>query len=142
MRDPNSPDLNSIVIGAGDLTEDLVSFVTATLADDVLDAVDVGRELDRQNNFASEPITIAAILICTTSAVIEIGRIVETWLENKREDDQTRLVIEAYTASPEAGAAVERAVTGHAKVAETRKLPQHPDYTKFKFSGLGQSSPQ
>ncbi|MED5803355.1 hypothetical protein VX037_20225, partial [Gordonia sp. Z-3] len=109
-------DRNIIEINAGSLTEDLISYVTGELEDDVLDEVEVGRELDRPDHYASEPITIAAILIGTTAAIVQIGRLLERWTEMSRQKSQVNLVIKAYTVSPEAGKAVENVVAKHAEV--------------------------
>jgi hypothetical protein len=129
-------DRNILEIDAGPLTEDLVSYVTEQLDDETLDQIEVGRELDRPDDFASEPITISVILIfTTTAAVIEVGRMVERWIEKKRQEGQVNLLIKAYTVSTEAGEAVEKAVAKHSEVAKVMPLPEHPDYTKFNLAG-------
>jgi hypothetical protein len=130
-------DRNDIEFDAGPLTEELISYITQELDDETLDGVEVGRKLDRPDDLAGEPFTILAIAIGTTATIIQIGRITERWLEKKRQQGQVELLLKAYTISAEAGAAVERVVQRNTDVAKLMKLPEHPDYTKFTFGGIG-----
>lgn len=113
-------------ITAGTLTDDLAAFVTTELPDSVLDAVEVDRVLDRPDGLASEPITIGLILTLGTAAVIQVGRILERWIEQRRQVEQLELVIRAHGVSSAAGDAIERVVTAHADVAKLYVLPEHP----------------
>lgn len=106
-----------LALAAGELSEDLIRFVTAELDDEVLDEVDVYRVLDRQDDLASEPITIAVVLGLGTAATYSVGRIVERWIEKKRQHENIELVIEAYKVAPEAGRIVADLARNHSEVS-------------------------
>jgi hypothetical protein len=134
-------DANELIFTAGEGgedTEDLIGQITKELEEKkLLDQVKIGRELIQSDDLGSEPFTIAAIVICSTAVTIEVGRIVERWQEKRRQREQIKLTIEAFTVSEEAGKAVAKLAEKHADT-DLQKLPQHPDYTKFDL--LGQSS--
>jgi hypothetical protein len=134
----DNDDKNELVFKAGDLTEDLISYIADELAKqdvNMLDEVEIGRELHRPDALAGEPITIAVLLVCgTTAATIEVGRIVERWLENRRQREQIKLTIEAFKLSDKAGEAVAGIAEKNADT-ELTKLPEPPDYTKFTMAG-------
>ena len=107
-----------LLLSAGDdLTEDLVGYITKELSDEELDQIDVHRELDRRDDLASEPITIACLIGASSAVAVAVGRIVERWLETKRQEEQINLTMTAYKESPEAGKAVAGIVRTHAGVA-------------------------
>src|SRR4051794_22257453 len=107
----------TITLKAGDATEELISFITNGLPDDLLDATDIEREHAKDFQVASEPITIGVLVTVTPVAAIAIARLLEKWLEARRQQGNIKLVLEAFGLSDEAGAAVARIAEKHADVS-------------------------
>jgi hypothetical protein len=133
---------NAVVMKVGENgedTEDLISYVVAELADpkinllvqadpkvNLLDEVEIDRQLHRPDDMAGEPITIGVLVVCgTVTATIAVGRIVERWMENKRQEKQIKLTIAAFTTSEAAGKAVAEIAKKNAGT-ELTKLPKIP----------------
>lgn len=111
-----------LTLTAGELTEDLIRFVTGELDDEVLDDVDVHRVLARQDDLASEPITIAVVLGLSTATVVAVGRIIERWIEKKRQRENIELTIEAFKLGPKAGQLIGNLARSHAEVSVSYSL--------------------
>ncbi len=88
--------MSTIRIEAGDQTEDLIQFVTKQLDDATLDEIEIKREVEWPSGLASEPITIAVTMIGMT-VIVEVTRLVERWLEKKRQIETLKIVASAPT---------------------------------------------
>lgn len=113
----------TLYLEAGSRTEDLLTFITTELDDDVLDQVEIDRQGLKSDRLATEPVTIAATLTLATTTVVIVGRIIERWLENDRQLEQLRLVATGFERSDEAGRALAALGKENAKVAVTYALP-------------------
>jgi len=115
--------MTTLLIAAGDETEDLLQFVTSNIDDETLDQIDVRRELAPPSGVISEPITTAVTLQLGAVAVIAVARLIERWLEMRDQEMQRRVVLEAYQVSHEAGQALEALAAKHTEVMLRRDLP-------------------
>lgn len=117
----------TIRLKAGDATEELISFITNGLPDELLDATEIEREHPKDFQVASEPITFGVLMTLTPVAAIAVARLLEKWLEARRQCEHIKLVLEAFDLSGEAGAAVARIAEKHADVSITFGMPEAPD---------------
>ncbi|WP_138731646.1 hypothetical protein [Modestobacter excelsi] len=118
-------------VSAGDDTEDLVRYITSQLDNDSLDQVEVVRDLDRRGDLASEPITVAALVAVTGVTVVTIGRIIERWLENRRQHAEAKMLITTYQLSKEAGDAYAALASRHADVSIEYQLADPGSVTQL-----------
>ncbi len=88
--------MTTLRIEAGDQTEDLIQFVTKELDDATLDEIDISREVSKPSGLASEPITISVTFL-GIAAIVAVTRLVERWLENKRQGAAIRMLVDAPT---------------------------------------------
>jgi hypothetical protein len=120
--------MSVLKIDAGKQTEPLLKEVLNSLDDATLDTVGVDRTFAPADGLGSEPITIAVTLTLSPAVAIGLTIAVRKWLENRRQEEQVKLLIDAYALSDEAGKSVERLTTLHAGVAVKLHdaLPQNP----------------
>jgi hypothetical protein len=109
--------MTKLELKAGDQTEELLRFITNELDDEVLDTIEIEREGLRSDKLATEPLTVAATLTLATTTVVIIGRLIERWLENKKQIDQLDIVAEGFKQSDEAGKALSVLAKMNAKVS-------------------------
>jgi hypothetical protein len=113
----------TLYLDAGSHTEDLLTFLTNELDDDLLDSIEIEREGLKSDRLATEPITIAATLTLATTTVIVVGRIIERWMEGQRQLQQLRVVANGFKQSDEAGKALAALGKENAKVAVSYGMP-------------------
>jgi hypothetical protein len=65
---------------------------------------------------ASEPVTAAVLIGLGSAAVVSVGRIIERWIEKRRQAENLNLVLQAYRVSEEAGAVLAETAKRHAEV--------------------------
>src|SRR4051794_6591778 len=106
-----------LLLSAGEHTEELARFITEGLSDDELDQVDVWRDIERRDDLAAEPLTVALLIGVGGTVAVTVGRIIERWLENRRQRQQVELAITAYGVSNEAGKEVVGLLRAHARVS-------------------------
>jgi hypothetical protein len=111
---------------AGDLTEELLRFVTAELDDATLDQIEVERTRRASEGLASEPLTAAATLTLATTAVVAVTRLIERWLEKQRQLETLTIVAEGFTESDEAGRELAKLAASHANVSVKHELSKEP----------------
>ncbi len=108
-----------VLIDAGDQTEELAQFIAKALDDETLDGIQFDRELAENEGLASEPITTAVVLTLSSIAAAAVVRLIERWLENKRQDSNLKLVLDAFFRSDEAGKAAAQLALRHADISIT-----------------------
>ncbi|MEK8031438.1 hypothetical protein AACH06_11470 [Ideonella sp. DXS29W] len=113
----------TLMLDAGRYTEDLLAFLTNELDNEILDQIEIERRNLKSEKLATEPVTVAATLTLATTAVVVVGRIIERWLENRRQLDQLRVVANGFNQSDEAGRALAALGKENAKVAVTYGMP-------------------
>jgi len=106
-----------VLIDAADHTEELAQFIAHGLDDETLDGIQFDRQLAETEGLASEPITMAVVLTLSPIAAAVVVRLIERWLENRRQKGALRLVLEAFSKSDEAGKAVAQLAERHAKIS-------------------------
>ena len=109
--------MSKISLEAGEHTEELLQFILDEVGDEALDDIDVDRTLVESPGLAGEAVTAAVILGLAVPATIGVVRIVERWLEKKRQEDNLVLVLKGFEVSKEAGVAMAGLAGTHAKVA-------------------------
>lgn len=114
----------TLILEAGENTEELLQFITSEMDDATLDKIDVHRDVVKPDNLATEPLTIAATLTLSTTLVIIVGRIIERWLENQRQLDHLRIVAAGFKESDEAGNGLAQVSKAHAAVSISYGLPK------------------
>jgi hypothetical protein len=111
-----------LMLQAGPDTEELVSFITRNLDDDVLDTIDVER-ITAGEALASEPITTAALMYLSPVAVYAVLRLLEKWMEARRQADVRESIIATWAVDPKLGKALARLETTHAGVVVKQGMP-------------------
>jgi hypothetical protein len=76
-------------------TESLVNFIFQNLPDDVVDQIDLTRLSPEAGGVAREPVTTAAILTFGSVLSVQIFRLIEKWMEQKRQQQAVTLIYEA-----------------------------------------------
>jgi len=109
--------MGTLKIEFGEETESLLEFVLAEFDDEELDIIQVERETVEGEGLASEPTTVLAVIGLTSVVAIGVCRLIERYLEEKRQRENIKLVLVAYGVSNEAGMAVARIAESHANVA-------------------------
>ena len=111
---------NVLLMSAGDYSEELIQYITNELDDATLDTIDVHRDLERRDDLASEPITAAVLIGLSGTAIVIVGRIIERWLENRRQQQTLRIVLKAYQVSSEAGRDLASVAAKYSEIAVDR----------------------
>jgi hypothetical protein len=106
-----------IRLAADDKTEELVTFIAANLDDDTLDATQFHREHAKTAGLASEPVTTAVLIAATPIVVRSVARLVERWLESRRQAQQLGIVLDGFGKSDEAGRQLAQLATKYADVS-------------------------
>lgn len=112
-----------ILLDAGRDTEDLVSFITGEVSEDLLDEMSVERTGLKSEKLATEPLTVSATLTLSAAAIVTIGRIIEKWLEHRNQRAQLIIVAAGFSVSDEAGKALASVATKYADVAISFGMP-------------------
>jgi hypothetical protein len=86
----------------GPNTRDLVTFIARNLDDDLLDNIDI-QEINRQDSVASEPFMVAAVLTLGTAGIYAVARLMEKWIENRRQEEARHDISTAWDKDPELG---------------------------------------
>ncbi len=116
----------TLVVNAGKDTESLLQMITNELDDASLDTIDVRRDVEKSQNLATEPLTLAATLVFSAPLMVAIGRIMERWLENKNQLQHLHIIAEGFSQSDAAGKALAEVSKAHARVSVEYKLPTAP----------------
>lgn len=106
----------TIKIEAGEQTEDLLQFVLSQIDDQMLDTIEIDREVAPQSGLASEPITTTILLTLASTAVIAISRLIERWMEERRQLREISVVAEGFSQSSEEGRALTELARSHSQV--------------------------
>ncbi len=113
---------------AEDRTEDLVNFITGQMDDDALDAMALQREHARTPGLASEPVTTGVLISVTPIVARTVARLIERWLESRRQERQLTLVSDGFTESDEAGRQLANLASKYSDVSVSfGPLPSIPD---------------
>ena|SRR5437868_7348565 len=109
--------MSKILLTAGVNTEELLQYVMTQLDDKILDKVKVERSVEDPSGLASEPVTAAVLLTLAPIAAAAILRIIERWMENRRQLANIQLVLDGFTISDEAGKAAAALVAKHSDIS-------------------------
>ena len=85
--------MSQIQIRSGEHTEELLKFILNEIDDETLDSIEVEREILRDSPVASEAMTVGALITLAPVLTMTIARLIERWLEGKRQKDQLELII-------------------------------------------------
>ena len=113
----------TIWIEAGDQTGELVDYLTSQVDDNTLDSIDVKRQIAPVSGLASEPVTVAVTLTLSTATVIVVARVIERWLENQRQAQAMKAVVDGFDKSEAAGKALAGLASKHAQISLSYGLP-------------------
>lgn len=116
---------STIYFKAGRYTEPLLQEILKGFDDVALDTIEIDRTIHKANGLASEPVIIAAAITATPILISAITRIIERWMENRKEREAMQLTIEAYKVSREAGDALKEISKKNADVAIAYKLTEY-----------------
>jgi hypothetical protein len=108
-----------LAISAGIETEALVNYIFTELPNEVVDTIDLTRIPKSEKNVARELVTAAAILAIPSAAIARsIFRLIERWMEQRREGKAIELIYEAATGpNPEVVPVLERLEKAHSELA-------------------------
>jgi hypothetical protein len=111
-------------ISVGESTEELIQFVTKDIDDSMLDEIEIDREVRKPDALASEPITTAVMVTLSTVAASAVLRLVERWLENRRQTDTLKIVASGFSVSDNAGKQLASLAVKHSNVSVSYGLAQ------------------
>jgi len=111
---------------AGDNTEELLQYVLDGLDQDLIDQMSVDRDLEEMSGLASEPITTAVTITVATTSILAITRLIERWLEHKRQLDTLRIVADGFRQSDEVGKSLASLAAKHSAVSISYGLMKEP----------------
>jgi hypothetical protein len=123
-------DNSSINLDYGVETESLLKFVLDELDDTSIDAIEVDRKIDQPRGLASEPITLAVTITASSVLIVHVTRLIERWLETRRQEQAGILLIEAFKISNEAGQALKELGIKHTDVSIAYPLSQQKSKDK------------
>lgn len=106
-----------LLLEAGPETEDLVRYVTGELDDTTLDELEIDRKPAESHGLANELITSAVIITLGTATVSVVARLIERWLEIRRQTDVLKIVAAGFAQSDEAGRALADLAKKHSEVS-------------------------
>lgn len=108
--------METLEISANEQTEEIVQFLLSQLSEDEIDALQIERLVKRPERLASEPITTAVLITLGTVGASAVLRLLERWLENKRQLAHLRLVADGFSRSDEAGKQLAALAAKHSTV--------------------------
>jgi hypothetical protein len=108
--------MSQLEISVGEYTEDLLQFVLKELGDEHIDEIEVERQTERKDPIASEPITTSVVITLAPMLIIATARIIEKWIEARRQTLNHEMILKGYALSKEAGDAIRKLATVHANV--------------------------
>lgn len=106
-----------IRLEAGSSIEDIISNITSNLNDSMLDEIEIHRDMAKPGALASEPITVAVTIMCSNAMLYHIFRLIEQYMENKRQIENLRIVANGFSHSDEAGRQLALIAQKHAKIS-------------------------
>ncbi|HEX8246039.1 MAG TPA: hypothetical protein VF541_21165 [Longimicrobium sp.] len=113
-------------IEAGKQTEELIQFILDELGE-TADEVDIERQHAAAHGLASEPITTSFVIGGLGFAgIVALGRIIEKWMENRREQEAMKFTLIGFSKSESAGNALAEIAKKHADIAVEQGLPSVP----------------
>lgn len=118
--------MNQLILSMNKGTEDLWQYILENISDSTLDEIEVERDIKDPSGLASEPVTAALILSLSSLTAAVILRLVERWMENKRQREQLEIVLQGFSISDEAGKAAASLAQKHADVSIKYGLPSLP----------------
>lgn len=120
--------MEKISLKCGSDTESLIRYIAENLSDEQLDAIEIDKELGPVSGVAAEPITIGALITLTPIITIQIVRLIERWLENKRQDAHNKLMIGiAGKVSEDSMKALVELITSNNRVSLNNTLTKKTD---------------
>lgn len=117
-----SDQTSKLYLEAGRDTRDLVTFITSNLSDDLLDYIEV-QEVNRQDALASEPFMVAAFVTLGTSSVYAVTRLIEKWIELRRQAKARHDITTAWEKDPKLGMELARLEKKFSGVAVKQGMP-------------------
>lgn len=84
-----------VALLSGVETESLVNFIFQNLPDDVVDQIELTRVSPESGGIAREAVTTAAILTFGSVLSVPIFRLIEKWMEQRRQQQAVALIYEA-----------------------------------------------
>lgn len=88
-------------ISAGERTEDVLQELLSEFSDEVLDEVDVDREMPLGEGLAAEPITVSVVLVVSPIVLLALVRAIDRYVEGRMALQSARVIIEAHEKDPE-----------------------------------------
>jgi hypothetical protein len=116
-----------LLIEAGSVTGELVDFITNELDDEEIDSIVVDRKLAEPSDLANEPITLAVTLTTVgVTTIVVIARLIERWMETRRQTTMMKIVAEGFEKSDSAGKALAKIAERHSAISVAYRLPEVP----------------
>jgi len=120
--------MSTLKLSYDDQTEELLKFILDQLDETALDSIEVDREFSEPEGLASEPITVGVILTLSPVIIVTVGRLVERWMENKRQEKQIEELRKAFAESNKTGRAIQELMISQNTVSATfGPLPPIPN---------------
>lgn len=91
-----------LCLASGEETESLINYIFKELPDEVIDEIDLDRIAPEGGGVARELVTTGAILTFATALAVPIFRLIETWLEQRRQGEARKIIYQAAKENPDA----------------------------------------
>jgi hypothetical protein len=111
----------------GPETEILLQYIIENLSEEQSMEVEVEREFDKVSGVGGEPFTVTAILTLTPIITIAVTRLIERWIEARKQEKQMILIIEAFRISEVAGKKLAEIAKNNTTVSYTQEFIKKQD---------------
>lgn len=118
--------MSQLIVDAGDQTDQLLNYIFSELDDEKLDEIEVERKYSESPGLAREPVTMMAALTLGPVLTTGVVRLIERWLETKRERENMSMVLKGFEISEEAGKTLAEMAKSHSNVVTEYKLFKGP----------------
>lgn len=109
-------------------TEIIAQYITSNLDDEDLSKIDVKRNGPENCEIVSEPITVTvAFTTVSMAAIVVICRLIERWIETRRQKESLRIIASVSLKNTEAGKILAQTVDKFSDVSINYKLLNKKD---------------
>jgi len=119
--------MEKLSFSCGKETESLLRHITNNLTDEQIDEIEVIREFEQVSGVGGEPLTTTAILTLTPILSIAVTRLIERWIEARKQEKQMKLIIQGFEISAEAGKLLAEVAKNNTTVSYTQGFTKKQD---------------
>lgn len=106
-----------LVLELGSETEEITQRILDALGDDLIDEVQIERKIESSTGLAGEPITISSLVVGSSIVISAALRVLERYMEIRRQEGQMRIVAEGFDRDAKLGQALADLAASHASIS-------------------------